>query len=643
MNSRDGETPLHIPPSASSIREIHDVNIPQALQIALQHHQAGRLADAEALYRQVLAAQPNNAAALHLLGVIAHQLGSHEIAVEWMRKAVAIDPDYAVAHSNLGETFRNSGRLDEAVASFRRALQLQPDSAETHNNLGAALAGQGRSIEAVASFRRALQLKPNYPQAWNNLAIALKAEGKLDEAVAAYRRAFELKPDYPEAHNNLGNALKDLGELDQAIAEFRRALRSMPADAKVHSNLIYALHFHPAYDERGITEEHQRWNRQFSEPLKQFALPHVNNRDPERKLKIGYVSPDFYTQAECYFVIPLLEAHDHTAFEVHAYASVRSPDAMTVRFKKSVDFWHDVRSLSDAALAEQVRKDGIDVLIDLTMHMRDNRLPLFCRQPAPVQVSWLAYPGTTGLPSFGYRFTDPFIEPPHEPTPYSSEDPVRLPDSWCCYHPLDESPDVSPLPALSTGCVTFGSLNNFCKMHEGVLARWARLLGAVEGSRLLMLCPEGRAREKVRSFFQTREIALQRLDLVGKLSRSEYLRLYHRIDLGLDPFPYNGITTTCDALWMGVPVLTLPGATPASRAGLSLLSTAGLTELIANSEDDHLRRATELAADLPRLAALRSTLRPRMQASPLMDAPRFARNIEAAFRAMWNRWCAAAI
>jgi protein O-GlcNAc transferase len=614
------------------------VTIPQAFQIALQNHQAGRLADAERLYRQILTAQPNHADALHLLGVIAHQAGRHDVAVELIRQSIAINPTNPFAYSNLGETYRAIGRLDEAAASHRRALELKPDYPDAHYNLGITLRDRGQLDESIAAYRRALQLKPNYPEAHNNLGTVLTDRGDLDEAIASYRRALQLKPDYPEAHNNLGTGLKDRGELDEAIAAYQRALQIEPSEASTHSNLIFALHLHPNQDKKAIFEEHQRWNRRFSDPQRQFVLPHANDRHWERRLRIGYVSPDFRDHAVGHFVLPLLENHDRERFEVFCYSGVPRPDSMTERFRALAAGWRNTIGVPDARLTEMIREDGVDILVDLTMHTAGNRLTMFARQPAPVQVAWLGYPGSTGLPGIGYRLTDARLEPPGEESAWSAEERIRLTDSWCCYRPAADSPEVNALPALSAERVIFGSLNNFAKVNEGVLARWARVLEAVQGSRLVMRCPEGQARKRVMGFFGARGIGMERLELVGYMSRWEYLKLYHRIDLALDPFPYNGTTTTCEALWMGTPVLTLPGAMPASRAGLSLLSSIGLEELVTYSEMNYLRLAADLAGNLPRLADLRASLRRRMQASPLMDAPRFARNVETAYRSMWERW-----
>ena len=725
---------------ANLTREL--VSIQQAFQIALQHHQAGRLAEAEAIYRQILTAAPQHADALHMLGVIAGQTGRSELAVDLIRQAIAFAPGVADFHSNLGEAYRASGKLDEAIAAYRRAIALRPDLAEAHSNLGNALweNGQadaaiaacrqaialqphfpeafsnlgtaldhcGRSDEAIAAYRQAIALQPNFPKAHSNLGAALYDKGRLDEAIAAYRQAIALQPDLPgahsnlgaalidkgcpaeafaayrqaialrpdfaeahsnlgdalthaaqldeaiaacrraialqpnlaSAHNNLGNAFKGEGQLDEAIACYRHAMTCGPNDTAHHSNLNYALHFHPGCDADSIREEHRRWDRQFGEPLRKFHRPHANDRDPLRRLRIGYVSPDFNRHVICHFLAPLIESHDHAAFEIFCYASVKRPDAITQRMRKCADVWRDVLGVRDDALAEQIRADQIDILVDLTQHMADNRLLTFARKPAPVQVAWLGYPSTTGLSAMDYRLTDAHMEPEGAPWAESVETPLRLPDSWFCFDPIDEYPEPSPLPALQAGHVTFCSLNNFCKINDAVLQLWADVLRAVEGSRLLMQCPQGETQARVRQWFETHGIAAHRIELIARTAtRAEFLRLFERIDLALETFPYNGGTTTCEALWMGIPVPTFPGSSAVSRIGLSILSATGLQELIATSPADYVRLTASLAADLPRLAALRATLRTRMQSSAFMDAPRFARNVESAYRQMWRAWC----
>jgi len=717
------------------------VTTQQAFALAIQHHEAGRPVEAEALYRQILAFNPQSPVVWSHLGIALADQARFSEAVAAYQRALLLQPDYPEALFNLGAALAGKKRLDEAVAALRRALQLAPDHAEGHNNLGNALAAQGKSAEALAAYYRALEIKPDYPEAHMNLGIALaererfeeaiaayhraiqfkpdyarvhynlgnalRSQGRWDEAVSAYERALQLQPSYPEArmnlgialaeqeergaaiaayrsaiqsksdfpeahynlgktlgdlgrfdeamaeyhqaiqlqpryaeaYNNLGNTLKDEGELEQAFAAYRRAMELKPATALFFSNLIYALPFSPACDAPSLRAEQACWNRLYVEPLRSSRQPHANDPDPARRLKIGYVSPDFRAHAASFFLAPLLEAHDHERFEIHCYANVRRPDAMTARLQKSADVWHDVSGIADDRLAECIREDRIDILVDLAMHTSGNRLPVFARQPAPVQVSWLAYPGSTGLETMDYRLTDAYIDPPDENADGSGERPVRLPDAWCCYEPVEECPPVGPLPAERQGSVTFGSLNQFCKIHEGLLRCWVRLLQAVPGARLLLVCAESRARQRARALFTAYGIAEDRVHLVVRQPWPDFIRLFHEIDIALDSFPCNGMTTTCHALWMGVPVVTLAGTTAVARAGCSLLHTAGLSDWVARNEEEYLAIATQWANDLPRLAELRATLRPRLRASPLMDAPRFARHVEAAYRTMWQRWC----
>ena len=598
-----------------------------------------RFGDASVSFRQALALKPDFAEAHNNLGNLHRAQGQLDEAIACFRQALTLKPHLAKTHSNLGGVFSQRGRLDEAIASFNQAIALDPNLAEAHYNLGSALQQRRQLVDAIACYQRALALNPDYAEAYNNLGCAFELRGQLDDALACCQRALTLKPGYVEAHTNLGNIFKAQGRLDNALACYRRACELNPGYLPAHSNLIYALHFHVGSDATAIRDEHRCWCERHAAPLATLKHPHANDRTPERRLRLGYVSPDFRNQAECFFVLPLLEAHDHTRFEIYAYASVSNPDGITERMRHSFDVWHDVLPLTDAQLADQIRTDGIDLLVDLTMHMAHNRMPVFACKPAPVQVTWLGYPATAGLDTIDYRLTDHHLEPAGEDYPFSAETPVRLPDSWCCYQPVTDMPPCADPPVLRKGHITFGSLNNFCKINEAVLHRWARVLLAVPNSALLLLCPEGTTRQRTLALLSTQGVDSNRIEFVARQSRQDYLRTYHRIDICLDPFPYNGITTTLDALWMGVPVLTLPGPLPPARVGASLLTTLGLPELIASSETDYIVRATALARDLPRLAGLRAGLRERMQRSPLMDAPRFARAVETAYCTMWQRWC----
>lgn len=679
---------------------------PRAIDLAVEHHQAGRFAEAEQLYRQVLSAEPDQADALHLLGVLFSKLGRHDEAVDYVSRAVQVQsevpeylnglgnvllhagrtdaaieafrcalklrPDYADGQSNLGNALlarglldealmahaeaarlapktaaiqnnygvclRRAGRLEEAVAAFRRAIEIDPNSAEAYNNLGTVLRNLNQLDPAIAAYEQALRLRPDLPETWTNWGNLQKDAGRLDDAIAGHAKAVQLRPQNAEAYSNLAVALTSAGRLDDAIAAFRRAAEFKPDAADLHSNLVYTLHFHPDYDGPNLLAEHRAWAERFADPLTAAAKPHDNDRSPDRRLRIGYVSPDFRLHPVGRFLLPLLAHFDREQVEVFCYSDVRKPDALTDRLRAHADHWHSTVGLSDAQLAEQIRADRIDVLVDLTMHMADNRMLAFARKPAPVQITWLAYTGTTGLVAMDYRISDPHLDPPDNDT-FSTERTIRLPHCFWCYEPHEIAPDVSALPAQLNGFITFGSFNNFSKVTEPTLRLWAELLRGVPRSRLLLHTLEGEHRQRVRAIFASAGVSPDRLEFVGFQPMDAFFRLHHRIDIALDPFPYGGGTTTCDALWMGVPVVTLAGQTAVGRAGVSLLSNVGLPELIARTAEEYVAIARGLASDLPRLAELRATLRHRTSASPLMDAPRFATDMLDAYRAGWQEWC----
>ncbi len=617
------------------------LTIQQLFDLALQHHESGRLREAEQLYRQILAQQPEHPEALHHLGVIAFQERRNDAAVELIRRAIALNPKYAAAHGNLGSALTEKGQLDEAIASYRQALAINPRLAKVHFNLGNAFNDKGQLDEAIDAYRQAIALNPDLPEVYNNLGNALKDKGRLDDAITAYRRAIAINPSHAEAHNNLGNVLKEAGLLDEAIAAYRRAMSLRTNYVQADNNLLYAIHFHPAYDVRMIQEEHRRWNQQYAEPLRKFIRPHTNNSDPDRELRIGCVSPDFREHPVARFVLPLLAAHRRDQFAVYCYADVRRSDGLTAAVRRHANQWRNIIGLTDERAAELIREDQIDILVDLTMHMANNRMLLFARKPAPVQVTYLAYCSTTGLNTIDYRLTDPHLDPPGLDGAFYSETSIRLPETYWCYALDDRSPEVNSSPALGTGEVTFGCLNNFCKISADALDVWMQLLHAIPKSRLILHAHEGSHRQRVHDLLQHQGINPRRLEFVSKVPLPEYFALHRQIDIGLDPFPYNGGTTTCDALWMGVPVVTLAGRTAVGRGGASVLRNVGLPELVAETPQQYVQIATDLANDLPCLAELRRTLRRRMQASPLMDAPKFARNVEAAYRQMWRNWCAA--
>jgi predicted O-linked N-acetylglucosamine transferase (SPINDLY family) len=597
-----------------------------------------------AAYRQAIVIKPDYAEAHSNLGNALKDQGKLDEAIAAYHRAIAIKPDYAEVHSNLGNALRDQGKLGEAIAAHRQAIDIKPDYAEAHSNLGNALQDQGKLGEAIAAHRQAIGIKPDYAEAHYHLGNALKDQGKLDEAIAAYRQAIGIKPDLAEAYSNVGVALVGQGKLDEAIAAYRQAIGIKPDLAEAHSNLLVSLNYPDKSTADSLFAAHREWDERYG---RQVSRPtaYANVREAARRLKIGYVSPDFRDHSVAYFVEPLLKGHDRQAVEVFCYAEVKRPDTVTAHLQGLADHWLVTVGLSDEELAERIRAVGIDILVDLAGHTGNNRLRVFARKPAPVQVTWLGYPNTTGLEAIDYRLVDAVTDPVGEADAWASETLVRLEGGFLCYGGLKDAPEPTVPPCLKTGTVTFGSFNNPAKLSAATLDAWATLLSRLPQARLLLM---GRPFGDVatRALFlarlDERGVAAERVELAAYLpGRVAHLAVYDRGDIALDPFPYNGATITCEALWMGVPVVTLRGDRHAGRVGASLLSQIGLTDLIADSVEEYVEIALALACNPGRLDELRRSLRPRMAASPLCDGRAFARKMEAAFRAMWQDWCAA--
>jgi len=606
------------------------------LGIALQG--AGQVPEAIAAFRRALAEQDDFPIAHNNLGNALQTVRQVDRALEVLRRTVARWPEFADAWYNLGNAAFAAGLFQEAAEAYGQALTLVPGHVAAANNLGNVLQAMGRNEEALATYLEVLKRNPEFVDAYNNASAAARALGRMDQAAGLLREAIELRPDFHITHCNLGNVLKDIGLMEQAVLSFRRALELDPTDAVTHSNLAYAVCFLPGFGPGAILRENLLWDRAHGQPAP-GGRAYPNDPDPDRRLRIGYVSPDFREHCQSLFTLPLLSHHDHSRFEIFGYARTTKPDAVTDRIAGLMDGWCDTSSLDDDQVADRVRSDRIDILVDLTQHMSNGRPRMFARKPAPVQVAWLAYPGTTGLAAMDYRLTDPYLDPPGEHDDWYSETSLRLPDTFWCYDPLTAGPLPGPLPALANGYVTFGCLNNFCKVNPAVLHLWARVISAVPGSRLLLLCPPGSQRQRVLDTLAQGGVGAERIEFAAFRPRPDYLGLHQRVDLGLDTFPYNGHTTSLDAFWMGVPVVTRTGGTVVGRAGWSQLCNLGLGELAATSDEKFVDIAVGLAQDLPRLARLRAGLRSRMEDSPLMDGQRFARNVEAAFRRIWQHWC----
>ena len=596
----------------------------------------GRLDEAARAFERALASRPDYATALYnLAGVHLHR-GELPQAAACYQRLLARSPDDAGAQHGLGKAWLRLGRLDEAAAALQRALTLRPGVPEVHIDLANALLNLGRVDDAVAACREALALKPDSADAHLTLGIAFYRQGRLAESTASCQQAIALRPDHAESWVNLANGYQRPGGLHQAVASLRRALELDPDFAAAHSALLVTLQYLPDCTPAQRFAEHRRFAARFEAPLRHTWSGHPNPKDPGRRLRIGYLSPDFRRHSVASFIEPVLARHDRAQVEIHAYYNHPRRDEVTARLAALADHWTPCRELSDEALAARIRADGIDILVDLAGHTNENRLLVLARRPAPVQVTYLGYPATTGLDAVDYRLCTADTDPPGEEA-WHSERLYRLPHTLWCYRPPDEQP---PQATLRPGTITFASLNNPAKISPERLGLWAEILRAVPGSRLLITNAAADTLQAVlHAQLTARGIAPERVRCHGRLPAADYRRLLGEIDIALDPFPYAGTTTTCETLWAGIPVVTQRGESSAARSGHALLTAVGLAELAAVDDADYVRIAVALARDGERRDALRRELPARFAASPLRDEAGFARDLEAAYRDMWRRWC----
>lgn len=525
------------------------------------------------------------------------------------------------------------------VECLRKAIRLKPDFPEAHNNLGVALEALGRLDEAVLAHREALRLRPDYAECHNNLANVLQKRGPVSEAISEYHKAIAIKKDYPEAYSNLAAAYCELGQVDKALDCQRRVIAMRPDWPNAHSDLLFNLHYDPGCTPGMIFSEHVRWAERHAKKFYAEAPSHNNAAAPNRRIRVGYSSPNFRAHPVTRFFEPILRNRDRSRFEVFCYSDVAEPDDVTSRLRAMPVIWRDTLGLRDADLAEVIRRDGIDILVDLTGHMAAHRLLVFARKPAPVQVTYLGYPDTTGLATIDYRITDSIHDPPGQTELFHTERLVRLDPCCWCYEPEESAPPVGLLPAIATGHVTFAAMNRLAKLTPGMMNVWAAILKGVPGSVLkLLVGPRSTEDRMIEELLAKSGLRRDRIELVGRCSRQEYLAHFATADIALDTFPYNGHTTTCDALWMGVPAVSLAGATHSSRAGLSVLSAVGIEHLVARTSEQYVELAIGLARDLADLARLRRELRERMRSSPLIDAAGLTARLEAEYGAMWEPW-----
>ena len=608
------------------------------LGIALQ--EAGRLQEAGDCFRRAVALNGNYAEAHNNLGMVLKAQNRLEEAKAALQQALAIKPQYAEAMYNLANICLALGQSDNAVEHFRRALGIKPDYADAYNNLGTVLKEQGHTALAMENYRQAITVNPRHAGACNNLAILFRDEGQTAAAEEMAQRALQIRPDFADAYNTLGNIRSGQGKPDAAVEMFEKALELAPDHVSAHSNLVMMMQYLPRYSADDLLAAAKDWNTRHAHSVPHLASP-ANSPDPQRRLRIAYISSDFHNHPVGYFFEAVLSQHDKTRHEIFCYYNGNHTDALTARLQKNADRWRTIKGQSDQEVAERIRQDGIDILVDLSGHTQGHRLLVFPRRPAPVQLTWMGYFATTGVDGVDYIIADRFVIPPDEER-YYSEQVERLPHGYLCFTPPELPITVGPLPARSRGAITFGCFNNPAKITPDVIACWSRLLHALPDARLHLkykFFAESEAVHYFQNAFAAHGIDPQRIRFAGRSPRAEYLDSYNGIDIALDPFPFNGCTTSVEALWMGVPVITLSGDRFAGHMGETIMKNLDLYACVADSPEDYLEKAVALATDLPRLADLRSRLRERLLNSPLCDAPTFTRDLETLYRKLWMNWC----
>ena len=600
----------------------------------------GRLEEAIISQKKAIALKPDYAETHYNLGATLKQFGKLEEAIVSYNKAIKLKPDYTEAHYNLGVILKVLGKLEKAEASYRQAIISKPDYVKAHNNLGTTLQELGKLEGAEKSYQQAILLRPDFVDAHYNLGITLQDLGKLKEAEKSYRQAILLKPDYAKAHNNLGNLLKQPGRLEEAFYSYNKAIEIKANYSDAYSNKNLCLNHSSLWSPLFIYKQHLEFEKQFGklENVSSHSLPLKKNNG--ERLRIGYVSADFRKHSVAFFFEPLLQNHSSNIVETFCYYNNPIVDATTKRLMVNCDHWRSIFGISNRNITNLIKKDKIDILVDLSGHTAGNSLLVFAQKPSPIQVTWLGYPNTTGLSAIDYRFTDLIADPIGEADDLHSEKLLRLPHGFQCYQGNEKILVEKELPLMKCEHITFGSFNDVSKLTPEVIKIWSKILQAVPKSRLVLKFPKLDTNTSYyQELFVNEGIAKERTEFYKRSPNiEEHLQLYKTIDIGLDPFPYNGATTTCEALWMGVPVITLLGDRHVGRVGASILTNVDLTSFIAQDINSYIELAVEMSTKTEYLKKIRAGLRKRMQNAPLCDAVSFASDIETAYLDMWHKY-----
>ncbi|MGQ9837221.1 MAG: tetratricopeptide repeat protein [Cyanobacteriota bacterium] len=601
---------------------------------------AGML-DSLSYLTRALGLRPNYAEAYFEAGCLLLDQLQFKAAIALFEAALEHKPNFALAYNNMGIAYRHLKEPKKEEIQYRQALVHDPELGEAYSNLGLLLQNQRRHAEAIPVLQEAIRLKPDFLDAHRALGAAYKEVNRLQESVESFQRALEINPEDPSTYAGLAGTFLQQCRHEEAIQAYRKSASLAPGVIAFHGNILMGLHYAPDFDPEETYREHKKWGDAYQASVAQYRKPYHRDRDMQRPLRIGYISGDFKLHSVSLFFEHVYNHHNHEQFKIYCYSNGPTSDVVTERMREKADVWHDISKIdSDIEVADLIHEDKIDILVDLAGHTAYNRLNVLALKPAPLQATYLGYPDTTGLSLVDYRITDAYADPPGMTERYHTEKLIRLPRSFLCYDPIDAFPPVSELPALATGRITFGCCNNATKITPNVIAVWAEILKRLPTARLLlknMRYTDSSVCEIFWERFERHGIGREQVHLVGdRQGFLEHFQVYSEIDIGLDPFPYNGTTTTCETLWGGVPVVVLAGNAHVCRVGVSILTNVGLPELIGQTPEEYVEIAVRLAEDLTRLRDLRHNLRAMMEGSPLRDPQTHARALERAYRQMWK-------
>lgn len=633
-------------PSVSGTFAGTELMLSSQFQSLLRQGQAlqskGQLQQAAAVYAQLRREAPKAYQGWHYGGMTALLLGQADVAEAWLAESLKLNPSFTQTALGLGVARVAKGDAPGAETVLRSVVERQPKLADAWHYLALAIETQGRYGDAVAARRQVVSLSPKHVPGWTDLGSTLSRVGKLTEALASFTKAQTLDPKNLRARLGRAMTLYKCHRVPEAVEEFGVVVASDPRQFQARSFRLVALNNLPGLSREQVFEEHRAFGKAAGDPVNTMW---PNTPDPARRLRLAFLSPDLREHSVAYFLEPLLQHLDPTAFEILLYADHPLVDKVSARLRSWSSVWRNFAEQVSTMVEATIKRDAPDVIVDLAGHSGTNRLEMLARRVAPVQITYLGYPNTTGVPAMDYRLVDELTDPVGEADPFATEELVRFaPTAWS-YLPPAGAPDVGPLPCLANGFITFASFNNFPKVSDALLHRWAQILNAVPRSRLLIKADglgEPAVREPVEARLRAAGLSEDRVEVMPRTPDTvSHLALYNRTDIALDTFPYNGTTTTCEALWMGVPVIGYAGDRHGSRVGVSLLNAIGHPEWIAASEDAYVGAAIDLAGAPERLAAHRGALRDEMRRSPLLGHAAQAQRFGAAVRACWARWCAA--